>query len=100
MSDEIEHWKRMARRVIPERDAREVKREKIVRGLDWSSWSQREKEVYAAAFLFPDPEIAFIDNHHVDGVSLKLKGFARTQKIVDPDGNVWLVIEGGRPEML
>ncbi len=97
---ENDHWKSLARRVIPERDGREIKRERIVKGLAWDDWSQREKEVYAAAFLFPDPEISMIDHFFVAGVDLSLKRYARTARIVDPDGDVWLVIEGGRPEKL
>ena len=95
---ENDFWKDMAKRVIPERDAREVKRTRIAKGLDWDDWSQREKEVYACAFLFPDPDIQLIDHFHVAGVPLNLKGYARTARIVDPDGDVWLVVEGGRPQ--
>lgn len=100
MSDENDHWKRLARRIIPERDGREVKRDRMATELDWDDWSQREKEVYAAAFMFPNPEIDLVNHFHVKGVELNLKRYARTARIVDPDGNVWLVVEGGRPERL
>lgn len=98
MSDENDLWRKLASRVIPERDMREVKRTARAKALDWDDWSQREKEVYTAAFLFPDPDIKLIDHFHVAGVAMMLKGYARTARIVDPDGAVWLVVEGGRPQ--
>src|SRR5262245_11286076 len=100
MSDEIEHWKQLAKRVGIERSHRALKQARIVKGLDWSEWTQEEKEVYASAFLFPQPAEPMIDNITIEGTELNLKRFSRTVRIIDENGAVWLVVEHGRPEKL
>ena len=98
MSDSpIEHWKHLAKQVGIERDGRALKRARIVRELDWSDWTQEEREVYAAAFLFPAPVEPLIDNVTIEGTSLKLARLSRTATIIDQNGDVWLVAEHGRP---
>lgn len=98
MSDSpIEHWKNLAKQVGIERDGRALKRARIVRELDWSDWSQEEREVYACAFLFPVPAEPLIDGITIEGVEMKLKRFSRTATIIDDNGAVWLVAEHARP---
>ena len=100
MTDDIEHWKRLAKRVGIERDGRALKRARIARELDWSAWSQEEREVYAAAFLFPAPKEPLIDKVTIDGIEMSLARLSRTATIIDETGAVWRVIEHGRPERL
>lgn len=96
----IDHWKALAARVGVERDHRKAKQARIAKGLDWMEWSQEEREVYAAAFLFPAPAEPLIDNVTIDGCALKLQRLARTAQIIDETGGVWLVVEHGRPEKI
>lgn len=98
--DHIEHWKRMAQNVGIQRDLREKRRARIAKDLDWDDWSDAEREVYAAAFLFPSPAEPLIDGITINGKALNLSGYARTALIADAVGNVWRVIEHGRPEKL
>lgn len=102
MTDETERWRQLAQNAIGQRNLRDVKREAIVSRLDpdWSAWSDAERDIYAAAFLFPAPMEPMIDNVTISGVTLKLKRLARTARIVDETGAVWLVIEHARPEKL
>ncbi len=100
MSDDIEHWKALAKRVGIERDGRALKRARIAKQLDWSDWSEQEREVYAAAFLFPAPAEPLIDNITIDGHEMKLARMSRTATIIDETGAVWRVVEHGRPERL
>lgn len=95
---ENDHWRSMARLHGIERDGRTLKREAMVRRLQWEGWTPREREVYATAFLFPDPEISTIDHFMIAGVELNLAGYRRTARIIDPDGDLWLVIEGQLPQ--
>ena len=97
MSDDVEHWKRIARQVGIERDGRKLKQTAIARRLDWSDWSQEEREVYAAAFLFPVPVEPLIDGITIDGKVLNLASYARTARVIDASGDVWMVVEHGRP---
>lgn len=98
MSDDIEHWKRMAANAGIQRDGRTLKRERIVRALDWADWSQEEREIYASAFLFPSPLEPLIDNITISGEVLNMKRLLRTARVVDETGTVWLVVEHCRPE--
>lgn len=98
MSDDIEHWKRMAANAGIQRDQRVMRRNRIAQNLDWQTWTQEEREVYAAAFLFPVPVEPLIDNITIDGCEMKLKRLMRTARIVDETGAVWLVVELCRPE--
>lgn len=100
MNDDASHWRDLARRVGIERDGRALKRQRIVRELDWSGWSTEEREVYAAAFLFPAPAEPLIDNITIEGHSLKLSRLSRTATIIDEAGAVWRVVEHGRPEKI
>lgn len=101
MSDEpINHWKALAKRVGIERDGRALKRARIAKGLDWAEWTQAEREVYAAAFLFPAPAEPLIDGITINGVVLNMQRLSRTTRIVDENGDVWLVVEHGRPQKL
>ena len=98
MSDDpIEHWKALARQVGIERDGRALKRARIARELDWTDWTQEEREVYAAAFLFPSPAEPLIDGITINGETLNLKRFSRTTVVIDGD-TVWRVVEHGRPQ--
>lgn len=98
--DPIEHWKALARQVGIERSGRDLKRARIAKGLDWMEWTQEEREVYAAAFLFPAPAEPLIDGITINGVTLDLKRLARTASIVDGNGNIWCVVEHWRPRKL
>jgi len=98
MSDDIEHWKSMARRVGIERDGRALRRNRIARNLDWSEWTQEEREIYASAFLFPAPLEPLIDGIVINGVDMKLARISRTATVIDETGAVWRVVEHGRPE--
>lgn len=100
MSDEIEHWKSLAKRVGIERDGRALKRARIAKNLDWHEWTQEEREVYACAFLFPSPLEPLIDNITIDGHEMKLARLSRTATIIDETGTVWRVVEHGRPEKI
>lgn len=102
MSNEIERWTGLAKNAIGQRNQRDVRRERAVKNLDpdWSAWTQREREVYAAAFLFPAPAEPLIDGVTILGETLNMRALARTAKIVDGDGQVWLVVEHGKPEKL
>ena len=97
-SDDIEHWKRMAARVGVERNNRALRQARIAKDLEWSDWTQEEREIYTAAFLFPAPLEPLIDGITINGVEMRLKRLARTARIIDEHGNVWTVIEHGRPE--
>jgi hypothetical protein len=98
VKDPLDHWKAMAARVGIARDGREMQRNRIVRDLDWSDWTVVEREVYAAAFLFPAPMEPLIDGITIHGTVMNLKRFSRTAQIIDRNGDVWRVVEHGRPE--
>jgi hypothetical protein len=100
MSDEIEHWKRMAKQVGIDRDGRTLRRNRAAKKLEWDDWSQEEREIYAAAFLFPSPVEPLIDGITINGVEMKLSSISRTATIVDDNNAVWRVVEHGRPEKL
>lgn len=99
MADEIEHWKKMAANLGIQRNLRAEKQARIAKQLDWTDWSQEEREVYAAAFLYPAPAEPLIDGITINGVVLNLKRLSRTTRIVDDNG-VWLVVEHMKPERL
>ncbi len=94
----VDHWKALAKRVGIERDGRAARRNRIAKRLEWDDWSQEEREIYTAAFLFPAPVEPLIDNITINGVEMKLARLSRTATIIDEDGNVWFVVEHGRPE--
>ena len=100
MADEIEHWKRMAANLGIQRNLRAEKQTRIAKQLDWNEWSQEEREVYASAFLFPAPAEPLIDGITINGVVLNMKRLSRTARIVEDNGQVWLVVEHARPEKL
>ena len=100
MADEIEHWKRMAANLGIQRNLRAEKQTRIAKALDWNEWSQEEREVYASAFLFPGPVEPLIDGITINGCVLNMKRLSRTARIVEDNGQVWLVVEHGRPEKL
>lgn len=102
MSDHVERWKHLAANAITQRTGRDVRRERIVSNLepDWSEWTQQEREIYAAAFLFPVPVEPLIDKITINGQELNMRRLARTAQIVDETGAVWLVVEHGKPEKL
>lgn len=100
MSNDIEHWKSLAARVGLDRSGRALKQARIAKGLDWSDWSQEEREVYASAFLFPAPLEPLIDGITIDGKVLNMQRLSRTATIIDEAGNVWRVVEHGRPEKM
>lgn len=99
-NDHIEHWKNLAKNVGVQRNMRDERRAAIAKGLDWDGWTQQEREVYAAAFLFPVPAEPLIDGITLNGQVMNLSKYARTALIADRDGNVWRVVEHGRPEQL
>ena len=94
----VDHWKALAKQVGIERDGRKLRRDRIAKRLDWDDWSQEEREVYTAAFLFPAPMEPLIDNITINGTEMKLARLSRTATIIDEAGDVWLVVEHGRPE--
>jgi hypothetical protein len=96
--DHVEHWKALAKRVGIERDQRKVRQSRIAKELDWSEWTQEEREIYASAFLFPVPAEPLVDGITINGVVLNMKRLARTARIIDGNGDVWMVLEHGRPE--
>lgn len=96
----IDHWKRLAAQVGVERNHRAMKQARIAKELEWNQWTQEEREVYAAAFLFPAPAEPLIDGITINGVVLNLKRLSRTATIIDENGGVWMVVEHGRPENL
>jgi hypothetical protein len=98
--DHIEHWKKLAKQVGIERDMRDAKRAAIAHGLGWDDWTVEEREVYACAFLFPHPAEPLFDGVTINGSVLNLAKYARTALIADRDGNLWRVIEHGKPEKL
>jgi len=98
--DHIEHWKALAKRVGIERNHRAEKQTRIAKGLDWTDWTAEEREIYAAAFLFPVPAEPLIDGVTINGQTLNMKRLARTSSIVDGDGDIWIVVEHGRPRKL
>lgn len=102
MTDSREFWEKIAAQSVQARSNRDVRRERAVRHLepDWSDWSQTEREVYAAAFLFPAPAEALIDGITINGEALNLAKYARTATIIDATGGVWRVVEHGKPEKL
>lgn len=102
MSEDIERWKRMAAAAITQRTGRDAKREHIISTLepDWSQWTQQEREVYAVAFLYPAPLEPLIDKITIKGEEMNRRRYARTTRIVDPAGDVWLVVEHAKPERL
>jgi len=97
MSDDIEHWKKMAANLGIQRNLRAEKQNRIAKDLDWTDWSQDEREVYAAAFLYPAPLEPLIDGITINGHVLNLKRLSRTARIID-NGTVWLVVEHAKPE--
>jgi len=100
MSKEL--WERLALNAVNQRSGREARRERAVSNLepDWTDWSEREREVYSCAFLFPAPTEPLIDGITINGQELKLARYARTATIVDPEGQTWLVVEHAKPEKL
>jgi hypothetical protein len=101
MSDEhLDHWKALAKRVGVEVNHRRQKQARIAKGLDWSEWTKTEREVYAAAFIYPIPAEPLIDSVTLNGETLDLKRLSRTARIIDEAGDVWLVVEHGRPMKL
>jgi len=100
MSDPIEYWKALARQVGIERNGRDLKRTRIAKGLDWAEWTAEEREIYAAAFLFPAPAEPLIDGITIDGQTLNMQRLARTASIVDGNGDIWITVEHGRPRKL
>lgn len=100
MSDEMGHWRDLAKRVGIERDGRTIRRQRAIRELDWSDWTKQERAIYAAAFLFPSPAEELIDGIVINGEELSLAALARTARIIDETGSVWLVVERGRPMKL
>lgn len=99
-NDHIDHWKRLAANVGAGRNLRDEKRSRIAGELDWDDWTHEERQVYAAAFLFPAPAEPLIDGITLNGKVMNLAKYARTTLIADRDGNVWRVVEHGRPEKL
>lgn len=100
MSDDKEFWHQIAKQAGVERNGRDLKRSKIAGQLDWDDWTNEEREVYACAFLFPAPAEPLIDGITILGKVLNLSKYARTAVICDRDGNVWRVVEHGRPQKL
>ena len=91
----------MAKQVGIDRDGRTLRRNRAANRLEWDDWSQKEREIYAAAFLFPSPVEPLIDGITINGVEMKLAKLSRTATIFDEATNaVWRVIEHGRPENL
>lgn len=98
MPDDIDHWKQLAKRVGIERDNRALKRTRLAKELDWAEWTQEEREVYACAFLYPATLEPMIDGITINGSVLNLAKYSRTATIIDAQGDVWTVIEHGRPQ--
>ena len=100
MSDDIEHWKKMAANLGIQRNLRAEKQTRIAKQLDWNEWSQEEREVYAAVFLFPGPVEPLINGITINGVVLNMQRLSRTARIIEDNGTVWLVVEHMKPEKL
>jgi hypothetical protein len=100
MSDDIEHWKKMAANLGIQRNLRAEKQTRIAKQLNWDSWSQEEREVYASAFLFPGPVEPLINGITINGVVLNMQRLSRTARIIEDNGTVWLVVEHMKPEKL